>query len=74
MFLTNSLRVIIGTPPVLELYDNLNFQRRFQAADETAAARSIMPMPPGPEGGFEKEYIEALKTFVQNGGIVMILQ
>jgi hypothetical protein len=56
------------------LYDNLNFQRRFQAADETAAARSIMPMPPGPEGGFEKEYIEALKTFVQNGGIVMILQ
>ena len=31
-----------------------------------------MPMPPGYEGGFEKEYVEALKTFVENGGIVMI--
>ena len=37
-------------------------------------ARSIMPMPPGYEGGFEKEYVEALKTFVENGGIVMIPQ
>ncbi len=71
MFLTNSLRVIMGAPPVPELYDNLNFQRRFQVADETAAVRSIMPLPPGYEGGFEKEYIEALKTFVVNGGIVM---
>jgi hypothetical protein len=30
-----------------------------------------MPMPPEYEGGFEKEYVEALKTFVENGGIVM---
>jgi hypothetical protein len=56
------------------LYDNLNFQQTFQAADETAAARSIMPMPPEYEGGFEKEYVEAMKTFVENGGIVMTPQ
>jgi hypothetical protein len=56
------------------LYDNLNFLQTFQVADETAAARSIMPLPPGHEGGFEKEYVEALKTFVENGGIVITLQ
>ena len=30
--------------------------------------------PPGYEDGFEKEYVKALKTTVENGGIVMTPQ
>jgi len=37
-------------------------------------ARSITPMPCEAEGGFEKEYVEALKTFVENDGIVRTLR
>ncbi len=36
-------------------------------------ARYVTPMPPEYEGGIEKEGIEALKSFVEQGGILVLL-
>jgi hypothetical protein len=53
--------------------ENVDIIKSGRPSQQSEFARFMTPMPPEYEGGIEKEGIEALKAFVEEGGILVTL-
>jgi hypothetical protein len=53
--------------------EDVNIIKTGKPDQQSEYARYVTPMPPEYEGGIEKEGVEALKAFVENGGTLVTL-